>query len=267
MLTTLTLHTDEQVALVTLNRPLSRNAIDERMIADLHELVETLGRDQGLRAVVLTGAGRAFCSGMDLEDVARTAQASEEVIRRDTERLRDLFLAIRRCRLPWIAALNGPALAGGAGLATACDLILVDREHGRLGYPEAKIGFIPALVAVLLQARVGETAARDLLLTGRVLKADAALRMGLVNELAEEGQVVALAGQRARAMARNCSPGSIASTKALLEKIHGMGMEEAMAVAVEANLERRASSECRRGVQAFLDKEELDWRRLESSAS
>lgn len=264
MLTTLTLHTDEQVALVTLNRPLLRNAIDERMIADLHELVERLGADPGLRAVVLTGAGKAFCSGMDLDYVARSAQAPVEELRRDTERLRDLFLAIRRCRLPWIAAVNGPAVAGGAGLATVCDLILADRVHGRFGYPEAQIGFIPALVAVLLSARVGETAARDLLLTGRVVKADAAQRMGLINELAEEGQVVALAGQRARAMARHCSPGSIAATKALLERVRGLSTEEAMALAVEANLERRMSDECRRGVQAFLDKEELDWRLLEA---
>ncbi len=262
MLTTLTLHTDEQVALVTLNRPLQRNAIDERMIADLHELVEGLGKDPDLRAVVLTGAGKAFCSGMDLGYVARTATAPEEEIRRDTERLRDLFLAIRRCRLPWIAAVNGPAMAGGAGLATACDIIVADRVHGRFGYPEAMIGFIPALVAVLLQARVGETASRDLLLSGRAVKADAALRMGLINELAEEGQVVALAGQRARALARSCSPGSIASTKALLEEIRGKSAEDAMAAAVEANLVRRASAECHRGVQAFLDKEELDWRRL-----
>lgn len=264
MLTTLTLHTDEQVALVTLNRPLLRNAIDERMIADLHELVGRLGTDASLRAVVLTGAGKAFCSGMDLDYLARTAQAPATDLRVDTERLRDLFMAIRSCRLPWIAAVNGPAVAGGCGLATACDLILADRVHGRFGYPEAQIGFIPALVAVLLRDRVGETAARDLLLTGRVVKADAALQLGLINELAEEGQVVALAGQRARAMARHCSQGSISATKALLEGIRGLGTEAAMAVAVEANLQRRTSEGCQRGVQAFLSKEELDWRRLEA---
>jgi methylglutaconyl-CoA hydratase len=261
-MTTLTLHTDDQVALVTLNRPLQRNALDERMIRELCELTGRLEADQGLRAVVLTGAGKAFCSGLDLEYLARTAQAGEAEIRGDTERLAGLYTAMRASRLPWIAAVNGPAVAGGCGLATACDLVLADRVAARFGYPETQIGFIPALVAVLLSERVGATASRDLLLTGRLVKADGALRLGLVNELAEEGQVLALAGQRARALARTCSPGSIAATKALLEKLRGLDFGRAMALALEANVARRLSAECRRGVRAFLDKEELDWRRL-----
>ena len=265
-MTTLTLHTDDQVALITLNRPLVRNALDDRMIRELQELTGRLEQDAGLRAVVLTGAGKAFCSGMDLEFLARSAEGGEDEIRRDTERLRDLYTAMRASRLPWIAAVNGPAVAGGCGLATACDLVLADRGAARFGYPEVQIGFIPALVAVLLADRVGSTAARDLLLTGRLVKADAALRMGLVNELAEEGQVLALAGQRARALARSCSPGSIAATKVLLEQVRGLPMREALDLALEANVARRLSGECRRGVRAFLDKQELDWRRLDGPA-
>ncbi|MDP2361697.1 MAG: enoyl-CoA hydratase/isomerase family protein [bacterium] len=260
-MTTLTLHTDDQVALVTLNRPQVRNAIDERMVRELRGLVDELERDDGLRAVVLTGAGKAFCSGMDLDYLARTAQAPAVELRRDTEHLRELFVAIRSSRLPWIAAVNGPAVAGGAGLATVCDLVLADRGHARFGYPEVQIGFIPALVAVLLVARVGETAARDLLLTGRLVKPDAAQRLGLVNELAEEGQVLALAGQRARALARGCAPGAVAATKSLLERLRGRDTASAMDIAVEANIRQRTDEECHRGVRAFLDKEELDWRR------
>lgn len=260
-MTTLTLHTDDQVALVTLDRPQVRNAMDERMIRELHELTGRLEADRSLRAVVLTGAGRAFCAGLDLDYLARTAEAGEEEIRRDTERLRELFVAIRTSRMPWIAAVGGSAVAGGAGLATACDLVIADRVHARFGYPEVQIGFIPALVAVLLRTRVGETAARDLLLTGRMVKADAALSLGLVNELAEEGQALALAGQRAHALIRSCAPGSLADTKGLLERLAGLGMAEAMDLALEANLRRRLSEECRRGVRAFLAKKGLDWRR------
>ncbi|MFA7332123.1 MAG: enoyl-CoA hydratase/isomerase family protein [Candidatus Delongbacteria bacterium] len=262
-MTTLTVHQDEQVALVTLNRPLLRNAIDDRMVRELHDLTGTLEADPGLRAVVLTGAGKAFCSGMDLAYLERSVEAPEAEIRLDTERLRELLVSIRSSRLPWIAAINGPAVAGGCGLATACDLILADRVHARFGYPEVRIGFIPALVAVFLAERVGETAARDLLLTGRLVKADAALRMGLINELAEEGQVLALAGQRARAMARTCSGEAVAATKLLLERLRGLSDAEALDLALEANIKQRFSVSCRKGVRAFLDKEDLDWRRLE----
>jgi len=261
-MTTLTVHEDEQVALVTLDRPLLRNAIDDRMMRELHELTGRLNAERNLRAVVLTGAGKAFCSGMDLAYLERTADAAEEELRRDTELLRDLLVGIRSSRLPWIAAVNGPAVAGGCGLAMACDLVLADREAARFGYPEVRIGFIPALVAVFLAERVGETVARDLLLTGRLVKADAARQLGLVNELAEEGQVLALAGQRARSIALSCSGDAIAATKLLLDELRGLSDIQALDRALEANIRQRFSPSCRRGVRAFLDKEDLDWRRL-----
>lgn len=256
---TLTVHRDDRTALITLDRPAVRNALDDRMIRELAETAHALEADPGVRCAVLTGAGRAFCSGMDLAYLERMAHFDEAAHREDSEWLRRLFLAVRGSRLPWIAAVNGPAIAGGCGLATVCDLVLADRTAATFGYPEARIGFVPALVAPLLLARVGETQARDLLISGRIFKADAALRMGLVNELSEPGQVVALAGSRARQLTRECSGDSIASTKALLHSIGGLRLERALEAALEENVRLRQSAACRAGLRAFLDKREIDW--------
>jgi methylglutaconyl-CoA hydratase len=256
---TLTLHQDDRIALITLSRPGVRNAIDDRMIHELTEIARRLEEDHSVRGVVLTGAGRAFCSGMDLAYLERMSHFDEAAHREDSEALRRVLLAIRGSRLPWIAAVNGPAIAGGCGLATACDLILADRMAATFGYPEARIGFLPALVAPLAVARIGETHARDLLLSGRIIKADAALRMGLVNELSESGQVLALAGSRARQLARQCSGESIAATKALLHRTMGLTLERALECALEDNVRLRQSAACHAGLRAFLAKQEIDW--------
>lgn len=256
---TLTVHRDEHVALITLNRPAQRNALDDRMIRELTDTAHVVESEEAVRCVVLTGAGRAFCSGMDLAYLERMAGFDEAAHREDSELLRRLFLAIRGSRLPWIAAVNGPAIAGGCGLASACDLILADRTTATFGYPETRIGFVPALVAPLLLARVGETHARDLLIGGRVLKADTALRIGLINELSEPGQVLALAGSRARNLASRCSRQSVAATKALIHALGGLSLERSMDLALGENVRFRQSAACRAGLRAFLDKREIDW--------
>lgn len=259
---TLSVHHDDQLALVTLSRPALRNALNDVLIRELRELADQLTADASIRAVVLTGAGSAFCSGMDLAYMERLADFDEAENRRDTENLVALFESIRFSRLPWIAAVNGPAIAGGCGLASACDLVLADRVSARFGYPEVKIGFLAAVVAPLLLARVGETRARDLLLTGRIIKAEAAQQLGLINELSEEGQVLALAGNRARALIRQCSGDSIAATKELLEALSGQDLRSAFRMGLERNLVSRMSASCRRGLRAFLDKQEIDWSRI-----
>ena len=169
----------DNLALVTLNRPGMRNALDDRLILELRDTAGSIEEDPGIRAVILTGAGKAFCSGMDLAYLRKLADFDEGQNREDSENLVSLYRAIRESRLPWIAAVNGPAVAGGCGLATACDLIMADREQARFGYTETLIGFIPAIVSGLLLSRVGETHARDLLLSGRIIKARAAMEMGL----------------------------------------------------------------------------------------
>ncbi len=256
---TLTVNHDKHLALVTLNRPALRNALNDELIRELRELAEALNADTSVRAVILTGSGKAFCSGMDLAYMEKLASFDEAENRQDTENLVALFEAIRFGRLPWIAAVNGPAIAGGCGLASVCDLVLADRVSARFGYPEVKIGFLAAVVSPLLLARVGETHTRDLLLTGRIIKAESAQAMGLINELSEEGQVLALAGMRARALIQQCSPDSIAATKELLDTLPGMNLREAFRAGLDRNVSSRLSPSCRRGLKAFLNKESVDW--------
>ena len=264
---TLSLYSDAGIALVRLNRPATRNAIDDTLIAELTHTVATLNQDPELRVVILSGEGEAFCAGMDLGYLARLAQFGEEENRADSRALLELLLAIRESPLPWIAAVNGPAIAGGCGLATACDLILADREKARFGYTETRIGFIPAIVSPLLVERVGMTRARDLLLSGRIVSAGTALELGLINELADPGAVLALAGSRAQALARQCSRDSLAATKSLLRRISGLELRSAMELALEDNVRLRQSASCKRGVEAFLAKQELDWRLLDRDPS
>jgi methylglutaconyl-CoA hydratase len=249
----------DHLALVTLNRPEKHNSLDDRMIKELTETANILNTNPDIRAVVLTGAGSSFCSGMDLAYLRKLAEFNEAENRRDTEDLIALFKSIRYSRLPWVAAVNGPAIAGGCGLATACDLIMADRETATFGYTETRIGFIPAVVAGLLMTRVGETIARDLLISGRIVKAESAQKMLLVNELSEVGQVVALAGNRATAIAKYCSRGSVNATKSLMEKIRGRNLDECFEIGKEDNIRLRMSETCKSGVTAFLNKEKLDW--------
>ncbi len=260
---TLSIFHEEGIALIKLNRPSVRNAMDDRMIAELGDLAHSLHEDPSVRIVILSGEGDAFCSGMDLAYLKRLADFDESENRADGEALLRLLLGIRRSPLVWIAAVNGPAIAGGCGLASACDLVYADREKARFGYPEVRIGFVPALVSSLLVDRVGETRARDLLLSGRILKAERALDFGLVNELAEPGQVLSHAGTRASRLSSEASRASLASTKSLLHRIRGLDLESAMELCLDENVRLRMSPSCKKGVGAFLDKQELDWRKLD----
>jgi methylglutaconyl-CoA hydratase len=259
----ITIHMDGPVALVTLNRPQLRNAMNGQLILDLTQVANSLSADPAVRAVILTGSGTSFCAGMDLDYLRKLADFDEEQNRQDTENLKALFLSIRKSPLPWVAAVNGPAIAGGCGLATLCDIILADREQACFGYTETRIGFIPALVTWPLIQRVGETSARDLLLTGRILKAEQAKEIGLVNELSEPGQVVAIAGSRARELATQCSRTSLTATKQLIASVEGKTFEQSLDISLQANVELRMSASCKKGVSAFLNKEELDWQLID----
>lgn len=260
---TLSLYLQDGIALLTLERPATRNALDDTLVAELKDVAHQLAGNREARAVILTGSGEAFCAGMDLAYLGRLATFGEEENRADGRALLELLLAIREHPLPWIAAVNGPAIAGGCGLATACDLILADREKARFGYTETRIGFIPAIVSPLLVERVGMTRARDLLLSGRVIQAGAALELGLINELADPGAVLSLAGSRAQGLARHCSRTSLTATKSLLRRISGLELRAAMELALEDNVTLRMGEPCRRGVSAFLAKQDLDWRTLD----
>lgn len=246
------------VRTLTLNRPEVRNALSVELRVALSDALRHAEAKPSVRAVVLTGAGPAFCAGLDLRELESVLDASAEASRADAERLGDLLLQIHTMPKPVIAAVRGPAVAGGAGLASACDLVVAG-EGSRLGYPEARIGFVAALVAVLLTRQVGDRRARELLLTAELVDAAAARDMGLVNEVVPDERVLARAQELAATVARN-APASLAATKRLLPTVSGLGLEDAMRYAAEMNALARGSADLREGVSAFLAKREPAWR-------
>src|SRR5271166_6088558 len=210
---TLTLDYDGPLAIVTLNRPDKRNAISYELI---NELLRALGdvENSPAQILILTGAGKAFCSGMDLEDLRSITGRTPDENLADSRTMALLFRMLYECPKVTIAAVNGPAIAGGCGLATLCDLTLASTE-AKFGYTEVRIGFVPAIVSTFLLRQVGEKHARDLLLTGRIIGAEEALHMGLANEVVAPDQVMHRAHELATSLLQN-SPMSLLATKRLL---------------------------------------------------
>jgi methylglutaconyl-CoA hydratase len=243
--------------LLALNRPDARNALSGELIAALQSELDAAEGDARVRAVVITGAGRDFCAGADLKALQQIATRSLDENRDDSRRLAALLHRIHRLRKPVVAAVRGHALAGGGGLAAACDRV-VAADDSRFGFTEARIGFVAAIVASFLIARVGPRAARDLLLTARRVEAGEALALGLADELAPAAEVEARALAWAESL-RACAPESLARTRALLADLAGKGLDEALELAIELNARTRMTPDCREGVAAFLEKRKPRW--------
>jgi methylglutaconyl-CoA hydratase len=273
---TLTLTVDSDLATLTFNRPEKRNAISPQMIEELLAALDEIERGTA-RAAILTGAGRAFCSGMDLESLRSLAAQSQghpnqrpgthqsgmtrpsDASLADSRRMRRMFHRIYGFSKPLIAAVNGPAIAGGCGIATLCDFTLAVPE-AKFGYTEVRIGFIPALVAVFLIRQIGEKHARDLLLTGRILDAAEALRIGLITELVPPEQLLDRARQLAAQLMEN-SPTSVACTKRLLNEFNRLSLESQLDLALEENAAIRSTADFHEGLSAFLEKRRPVWHR------
>ncbi len=240
------------MATVFLNDPERRNPLSPEMVAGLLEALDRLEANPGVRAVVLTGRGKAFSAGADLAFLERVTELGAEENYRHSLSLMRLFHRLYTYPKPTVAAVNGPAVAGGAGLATACDLVVMD-EEARLGYTEVKIGFVAALVSVILVRAVGEKAAKDLLLTGRLVGAEEAKALGLVNRIAPLGKALEEAKALAEEVAKN-APTSLRLTKELLLSLPGMGLEDGFRLAALANAWVRETGDLREGIRAFFEK-------------
>lgn len=210
------------------------------------------------RVVILTGAGKAFCSGMDLEALQTVAQQSPEQNLQDSKRMARMFRRLWSYPKPLIAAVNGAAIAGGCGIATLCDFTLAAAEV-KFGYTEVRIGFIPAIVSVFLIRQIGEKRARDLLLTGRILDAAEAHQIGLVTEVVPADQLMSATRELAAALLA-ASPTSIAHTKRLLCKFAADEIDRELERAIAENAGIRATADFREGLVAFLEKRKPVWR-------
>lgn len=244
------------IVTVTLNRPARRNALNPEMVEELQRVIDGMGRRSG-GVMILTGSGAAFCAGLDLEHLKSLAHKSPAEHREDSERIAHLFRSLYDLPLPTIAAVNGHAIAGGTGLATICDLTLAVPE-AKFGYTEARVGFVPALVSCFLSLQVGEKKARDLLLTARLISAEEARQMGLVNELVDGSGLIARAEHLAQQLLQN-SPESLRATKLLLSSHAKVKLDRELKAAIEANAAARDTDDFREGISAFLEKRPPRW--------
>lgn len=251
---TLQLTTEGDVTVLTLARPGKRNAISLEMMGELMLALREAGEGPA-KALILTGEGQAFCAGMDLEMLQASAQMSAAQHLEDSRRMAQMFLAVYRCPKPIVAAVNGPAIAGGCGLATLCD-ITVAAQEAKFGYTEVKIGFLPALVSVFLVRQIGEKRARDLLLTGRIFDAAEARRLGIVNEVVPAAALMPRARALAQEMAAN-SPNGLHQTKKLLESFGDL--QKDLEKAIQENAAIRSTLEFQEGLSAFLEKRAAQW--------
>ena len=255
-----TIFVDEQegVRTITLNRPERRNALTPAMQAGLIEALVAAGEDRACRVVVLTGAGNeAFCSGLDLASLQGLNDRSEAEHVADAERISKMFRTVYSLPKPTIAAVRGFAVAGGTGLATMCDFTLAVPET-KFGYTEARVGFVPAMVAAYLVLQIGEKRARDLLLTGRLFSAEEGYRLGLVSQVVEPARLGERVAELARSLVAN-SPESLRATKSLLLAQNEVWLDRALEASMRANAEARRTHDFREGVAAFLEKRKPVW--------
>jgi methylglutaconyl-CoA hydratase len=236
---------------IALNRPERRNALTPEMQLELIAALEAAASGH-CRVVVLRGAGDAFCAGLDLTVLQAMHQKSEPDHLADAERVAKLFRTLYELPKPTIAVVHGPAIAGGAGLATLCDFTLAT-PVARFGYTEARIGFVPAIVSAYLALQMGDKLARDLLLTGRIFDASEAHRLGLVNEVVSAEEL----DRRVRALVE---PESLAATKRLMAAQNKTWLDAAIELAMQANAEARNKPDFKEGVAAFLEKRKPVWR-------
>jgi len=242
--------TDGPLLILTLNDPRRANPLSPAMAVALHAALERAAASETIRAVILTGAGKHFSAGADLAALEAVARGGDtEANLEDSRRLERLFAVLLGHPKLTVAAVHGAAIAGGCGLATACDLVVAE-PSARFAYTEVRIGFIPALVSTFLTRRLPGHLARRLLLDPEPMDGRRALEIGLADELADDGH----------ALEKKASPAALAATKALLNETVGLGWRQALERAAAANARQRLHPECRRGVRTFLEtKSTPDW--------
>lgn len=248
----LTAQVDDGVCTLTLNRPDKRNALNGELVEAIHEALAEMVEDPDVRVIAIRGAGSDFCSGADLAELEKIAEMGAEESLEDAQRLGDLFVAMRTVEVPIVAVVHGRALAGGAGLATACDLVLA-AETAEIGYPEVHLGFVPAMVMAILRRKLGESKAFELVACGHRIGAEEAERIGLVTRVFPEatfdedvsGYLVDLAKR---------PPSALSLSKRLFYGLDGTDFAEGIARGAEVNVIARLTEACREGVRRFLDR-------------
>ena len=241
------------IAEIVLNRPEKMNSLDEELIHDLGDMMRDFSVNEEVKVVVLTGAEGNFCSGLYLDYLQKISEYDILQNKDDSRKFKNMLMNIYNCQKPVIAKVKGYCLAGGCGIASACDIIIAD-ETARFGYTEVKIGFIPAIVMLFLLKRVSETHAKDLLLTARMINGDDAYRMGFINHYVHSDDLDAKVNETAQMLMKN-SGTSLKLTKEMFANIAGMDFEKALEYACDLNAVTRMTPDCKNGVAKFLSKQ------------
>jgi methylglutaconyl-CoA hydratase len=243
---------DAGIARITLSRPEKRNALNDEMLATLLDALEKTASDESVRVVLIRGAGQDFCAGMDIALLSESANAGVMEHLAMAQKVARVFLAMRKHPRPLVAAVHGRALGGGAGIVTACDLVLAE-ESAQFGYPEVKIGFMPAIVMSLLRRSMGEKLAFELLTMGDPFGAAQAREFGVVNHVYPAASFDAEVEKLVSALASR-SGTAVSLTKRLLYHVDSMSFEAAIEAGIEANALSRMTEDARRGFERFLKK-------------
>lgn len=253
---TIQLAYEARLATITLNRPEKRNAVSFELIDDLVRALDEVAKSDAI-VLILTGAGKAFCSGMDLENLKALLGRTPEQNLQDSQTMVQLFRSLYEFPKVTIAAVNGPAIAGGTGLALLCDFTLAVPD-AKFGYTEVRIGFVPAIVSTFLLRQVGEKQARDLLLTGRIFGTEEAAKLGLVNEVVPAENLITRARELASVLMEN-SMSSLRATKQLLTDHARMDLNTHIDAAIRENAAIRTTADFREGITSFLEKRKPVW--------
>jgi methylglutaconyl-CoA hydratase len=241
-----------QITVITLNRPERRNALTLELLNELCAAINAVSEQPNQRVLILRGAGAAFCTGLDLKEAADQTKAHATA-----EMVANTLVAISQTRLVTIAAVHGAAVAGGAGIMSACDFI-VAAEGTIIGYPEVRRGLVAGLVMTFLRRQVGERNLRELLYSAELIKAARAKEIGLVNRVVAPGDVMNEA-QKFAASVLQGAPGALAQTKRLVEDLWWHSVKEDVDIALKYHMEARKSDEAREGIAAFNEKRKPGW--------
>ncbi len=249
---------ENRITYLTLNRPEKRNALNQEMISSLKNELINAKTDTETKVIVLRSNGTVFSAGADLEHLQKIQNNSYEENLTDSNQLKELYELIYTHPKVIIAQIEGSAIAGGCGLATICDFAFTIPE-AKFGYSEVRIGFIPALVMIFLIRKIGETKTKELLLTGKLIEAQQAIQYGLVNFVFSKDEIATKVKEFATSLCTETSAQSLKTTKEMIANIQTLSLEKALNYAAEMNAHARSTEDCKKGIAAFLNKENLIW--------
>ncbi len=249
---------DNRIGYIILNRPEKRNALNHEFVTELKKAFMLAEANPEVKVIVLKAEGDSFCAGADLEYLQSMQQFTLEENLKDSTHLMELFKLVYGLTKVVIAQVQGHALAGGCGLVSVCDFSFSVPE-ANYGYTESRIGFVPAIVMVFLIRKIGEGRAKELLLTGLPITAKDAKEFGIINWIVEEKNLEDAVHEFAQKLCRNNSASSMQLTKQMIGEIQSLPLDEALRYACKKNAEARDSEDCKKGIDAFLNKKKLEW--------